>query len=111
MQSKAVNYAVPRLAVVFSLIVLSAHAFWAVHSQCGTNFARGGGVIALIVTGLFAVVEWHKDRRNLLSGGTIEKFDPWHPQVVLPVLAGIGTLIWAFGDFLPWFGLCVVNRA
>ncbi|TPJ77180.1 hypothetical protein [Mesorhizobium sp. B2-6-2] len=102
MRRKAVNYLAPRLALAISILVAVVHFIWAVGSECGVNFARVGGIITFTAAALYAVREWHEPKTGLLSGGEVERIHIWNPLFLLPLLAAIGTLIWAYGDLLPW---------
>lgn len=103
-QRKALDYLAPRIALVVSLVAIGGHAIWAVHTHNGVNFQRGGGVVSLTAAALYAAIDWHAPKGGALSGGLVEKLRTFNPKFLLPFLAGIGTLIWAYGDLLPWFG-------
>lgn len=104
MRRKAVNHLAPRLAFFISVLAIFAHAIWAAKTHCNVNFQRGGGIVTLTAAALYAVIEWHAPKGGLWSGGLVEKLHIWNPLFLLPFLGGTGTLIWAYGDLLPWFG-------
>lgn len=104
MKRKAVTYIAPRAAFWISLITLFAHVIWAIHTKCGVNFQRGGSIVALSTAVLYAVVDWHDPKTAFLSGGRIKPITIFDPYIMLPVLAAIGTVVWGYGDLLPFFG-------
>jgi hypothetical protein len=108
MKRRTVNYIALRAAFFVSLIVLFVHCIWALQTHCGINFQRGGSIIALLAAGLYAVVDWHDPKTVFLSGGGMRPITFFDPYFMLPVLGALGTVVWGYGDLLPFFGICRV---
>lgn len=101
----AVEYFVPRIALFLSILLFVLHIWWAVSSRCGVNFARGGALLVLVSAGGLGWMTWLDPKLTFLSGGPRNKFDWLHPLVMLPLIGVVGTIIWGYGDLLP-FGKC-----
>ncbi|WP_448954840.1 hypothetical protein [Labrys neptuniae] len=99
------EFLAPRCAIILSVSALILHFWWAWSSACGLNFARAGADVVLIAATAYAWVEWHSVSGGLLSGGPVNRFAIWESGWLLPALAAGGTLIWGYGDLLP-FGKC-----
>jgi hypothetical protein len=109
MKKNAVVYLAPRAAFWVSIIVLFGHCVWAIHSNCNVNFQRGGSIITLLAAGLYAIIDWHDPHTMLLSVGQIKRLKIFNPYFILPLLAAVGTLVWGYGDLLPFFGTAGCN--
>ncbi len=103
MRRLAISYLAPRLALLFSTLVLGGHVIWAMKSGSGVNFQRGGAPVVFISAVCYAVIEWHEPKAALLDGGPVRKLRLFNPLFLLPLLAAIGTLVWGYGDLLPFF--------
>lgn len=104
MKQMAVTYIAPRAALGISLIALFVHFIWAIYTKCGVNFQRGGSIVALSAAALYAFVDWHDPKTALLSGKRINRLRILGPYIMLPILAAIGTIVWGYGDLIPFFG-------
>ncbi|MDA9524131.1 hypothetical protein XI06_28600 [Bradyrhizobium sp. CCBAU 11434] len=58
----------------------------------------------LAAAALYAVLEWHEPSTANLSGGSVLQFWFYNPAFLLPFLGAGGTLVWGYGDLLPFFG-------
>ena len=103
---KAVEFASPRLGLFSSVLTIAFHVYWAVTSSCSENFQRGGSIVVFISAIMFAYSNWHDSKGGRLDGGPVEKFEFWNPNLLMPIIAGVGTLIWGYGDLVPLFGNC-----
>lgn len=110
MRRRVMDYLAPRLALLFTVIVLIVHATWAMTSDCGVNFQRAGSPIVLISAGLYAAIEWHTPKGGMLDGGLVEKLKLFNPLFLLPLLGVLGTAIWGYGDLFPLFGSGGCNK-
>ncbi|KYH02493.1 hypothetical protein [Bradyrhizobium sp. DOA1] len=104
MKRKAMEYFAPRVAFWLSVVSLAGHWYWASTTHCGVNFQRGGAIVVLAAAALYAVLEWHDPKSAMLSGGRIQRIWFYNPAFLLPLLGAAGTLIWGYGDLLPFFG-------
>lgn len=104
MKRKAMEYVAPRLAFWISFLSLVLHSHWAWTTHCGANFQRGGAIVAFAAAALYAVLEWHDPKTAVLSGGPIQRVSFYNSALLLPLLGAAGTLIWGYGDLLPFFG-------
>ena len=102
MREKTVKLLSPYIGYILTAFIVAIHYFWATQSLCSINFQRGGALVVLVSAVLFAWVEWHTPNHALLSGGRLPKFSFFSPLVSLPLIAVFGTLLWGYGDLLPW---------
>lgn len=102
MKRKTVNFVSPYICYFSITIILSVHYFWAVETDCSVDFQRGGALIVLVSAFLFGWTEWHKPEGGPLGGGKIKKFGLFEPHFAIPLTAIIGTLLWGYGDLVPW---------
>lgn len=104
MKRKAMEYFAPRLALWISVSSLIGHWYWASITHCGVNFQRGGAIVVLAAAALYAVLEWFEPNAATVSGGPVQRVWFYNPAFLLPILGALGTLIWGYGDLLPFFG-------
>ncbi len=104
MKRRTVNFLAPRLALAFTLLSVIIHTIWALKSECGINFQRSGAMITFISAALYALTAWHEPKGGYLDGGPLNKIRPFEPMFLLPFLGLLGTIIWGYGDLLPFFG-------
>jgi hypothetical protein len=112
MKRKAVRYFAPRLALWTSVLSLVGHWYWASITHSSVNFQRGGAIVVLAAAALYAVLEWHQPSTSNLSGGPVQQFWFHNPAFLLPFLGAVGTLVWGYGDLLPFFGssTCIISN-
>lgn len=99
MRRRTVNFLVPRCAFWLSVLTVAVHAWWASVSHCGVDFQRGGAVVVLLSAAGYGLVSWHEATSLMVN-----KLSPFHPLFMLPLLGVVGTLLWGYGDLLPFFG-------
>lgn len=58
--------------------------------------------IVLISAPGFGCTAWHDTTGGMFSGGPASRLTFLHPLFLLPALAFIGTIIWGYGDLLPF---------
>ena len=93
------------LALFLTMILLAIHFVWALHSKCSVNFQRAGADISFVAAGISALTTWYSVPNGGLDGGGAPKFSWRNPNVALPLIAGIGTLVWGYGDLFTSFGM------
>ncbi|MBY5385212.1 hypothetical protein [Rhizobium leguminosarum] len=54
----------------------------------------------------FGWISWHEPKTMLLSGGQVTTWSFFNPLFILPLIAFIGTVIWGYGDLLPFGRAC-----
>ena len=59
-------------------------------------------MIVLVSAWFFGWIEWHKSDAAILGGTSIKKFEFFGTHVAIPLIAIIGTILWGYGDLLPW---------
>ena len=92
------------VALTATVVVISAHWAWARHTHNATDFARGGALVSLFTALLLATLATYTfDKGFQLDGGRVPEFHPLKPSFVVPVLAAVGTILWGYGDMVPWF--------
>ncbi|MCD0421232.1 hypothetical protein LOC51_28770 [Rubrivivax sp. JA1024] len=104
MKRKAIAYFAPRATLFITVASLAIHSGWAWATNCGVNFQRGGAIVVLVAAALYALSEWYEAKGGRLDGGALERYHFLNPAFLLPFLAALGTLIWGYGDLLPFFG-------
>jgi hypothetical protein len=104
MKRKAMKYFAPRLALWISALSLVGHGYWASITHCGVNFQRGGAIVVFAAAALYAILEWHEPNGAILDGGLVQRIWFYNPAFLLPLLGAVGTLIWGYGDLVPFFG-------
>lgn len=106
MRRRTANYLAPRIAWWMSLLIVAVHWWWAASSSCGFNFARGGALVVLLSAIAFGWVAWHEPRGGMLDGGPVNRWAFFHPLFMLPFLGLVGTILWGYGDLLPFGSRC-----
>ena len=106
MRRRTANYLAPRIAWWASLLVIILHGWWASSSSCSFNFARGGALVVLISAAAYGWIMWHEPKGGLLGGGPINRFEPFHPLLMIPLLGALGTIMWGYGDMLRFGVAC-----
>lgn len=106
MHRLTIDYLAPRAAWWASVLVVAAHWWWASSSGCGFNFARGGALLVLISASAYGLLVWYASDVAVVSGSTIKKWHPFHPLFMLPFLGFVGTILWGYGDLLPFGKTC-----
>lgn len=96
------KYFASLLGCLLSLLIVTGHYYWAAQSDCIVNFQRGGSALVLLSAVLFAWVEWHRPHGELFSEFRARRPTWRSPYITLPLIAVFGTLIWGYGDLLPW---------
>jgi hypothetical protein len=106
MRKNTANYLAPRLALWVSLAAVALHWYWATSSQCSFHFARSGAVLVLASALAYGWISWHDPKTMHLSGGKISNWALFNPLFMLPFLGFVGTIIWGYGDLLPFGKSC-----
>lgn len=101
-KKRAATASVSPLAIFFTIIILLIHSLLAWHFECSVTFQRGGADIALVAAALFAFINWYSMEGMVLDGGNVPLFSWLNPNVILSLIALIGTVTWGYGDLMPF---------
>ncbi|WP_210168388.1 hypothetical protein [Aminobacter sp. DSM 101952] len=101
MKRRTAEYLAPRLALWACLLALFLHGWWAITTSCSLHFARSGAAIVLVSALAFGWTAWHEAPKMLVN-----RLAFFHPLCMLPALALLGTLIWGYGDLVPFGKSC-----
>lgn len=85
-------------ALAFGILI--AHFAWAVDSDSGANFQRGGALVVLVEFLLFAIVRSKLASENSQAwlGGRPESNLDIASSIISVVVATVGTVTWGYGD-------------
>lgn len=93
---------IPYLVCVFSLISITIHGYLSYIHSCSETFQRGGSLLVLMAAVGFGIIEYINPETTYLSGRKKRTFHLNNPLVALPFIAAVGTLIWGYGDLIPF---------
>lgn len=102
MREATATYLAPRLALWASIAVVALHWWWAAISGVSLNFARGGALVVLISAVSYGWFTWHLTNVAIPSGGPVRRFSLFDPYFMLPLLGVVGTILWGYGDLVPF---------
>lgn len=106
-QERAACYLAAIVPLLLLVPILLMHAYFALTTECGVSFQRGGAMLAMIVALAFGGIEFCRDRRANVGTNPPQLFDLRNPFFVLPLLAAVATFVWGYGDlFFPMTGCC-----
>lgn len=103
MKRKTVDFISPLIGYALTLIIIIAHYIWAFETGDGLNFGRGGALIVLVSGALYGWIDWFRSGNEHEDDIDLRQFHVLESHFAIPFIAVLGTLIWGYGDLLPWF--------